>query len=66
MVVSSSFFDGSISSYAPSLPEIGLGLGGVAMTGLIVLIGIKMLRFLPTSLANATIDPHHEVTTERP
>jgi molybdopterin-containing oxidoreductase family membrane subunit len=66
MEVSSSFFDGSISSYAPSLPEIGLGLGGVAMTGLIVLIGIKMLRFLPTSLANAAIDPHHEVTADRP
>lgn len=66
MEVSSSFFDGSIASYRPSLPEIGLGLGGVAMAGLIVLIGIKMLRFLPTSLANAAIDPHHEVSSDRP
>jgi len=66
MEVSSSFFDGSIASYAPSLPEIGLGLGGVALTGLIVLFGIKLLRFLPTSLANAAIDPHHKVTTDRP
>jgi Ni/Fe-hydrogenase subunit HybB-like protein len=52
--VSSSFYDGVISSYAPSLAEIGLGLGGVALAGLIILFGIKVLRFLPTTLANAT------------
>jgi Ni/Fe-hydrogenase subunit HybB-like protein len=60
MEVSSSFHDGVISGYTPSLPEIGLGLGGVALTGLIVLFGIKLLRFLPESLANAAIDPHHK------
>ena len=52
MEVSSSFYDGVIASYTPSLPEIGLGLGGVALTGLIVLFGIKVLRFLPASVAN--------------
>jgi [DsrC]-trisulfide reductase subunit P len=52
MEVSSSFYDGVIASYAPSLPEIGLGLGGVALTGLIVLFGIKVLRFLPASVAD--------------
>jgi len=57
MEVSSSFQDGVIAGYAPSLPEIGLGLGGVALAGLIVLFGIKLLRFMPVSLANATIDP---------
>ena len=66
MEVSSSFHDGVISGYAPSLPEIGLGLGGVALAGLIVLFGIKLLRFLPVSLANAVIDPHHKTTTDRP
>ncbi len=66
MEVSSSFFDGAIASYIPSLPEIGLGLGGVALAGLVVLFGIKLLRFLPTSLANAAIDPHHTTTTNRP
>jgi len=60
MEVSSSFFDGAIANYAPSLPEVGLGLGGVALAGLIVLFGIKVLRFLPTTLANAAIDPHHK------
>jgi molybdopterin-containing oxidoreductase family membrane subunit len=66
MEVSSSFGDGVVASYAPSLPEIGLGLGGVALTGLIVLLGIKVLRFLPASLANAAIDPHHAVTAKSP
>jgi len=65
MEVSSSFFDGAIANYAPSLPEIGLGLGGVAFAGLIVLFGIKVLRFLPTTLANAAIDPHHKITTDK-
>ena len=64
MEVSSSFNDGVIASYAPSLPEIGLGLGGVALTGLIVLFGIKLLRFLPVSLANTAIDPHHATATK--
>ena len=55
--VSSSFFDGVIASYAPSLPEVGLGLGGVALAGLIVLFGIKLLRFLPVTLADSALEP---------
>jgi molybdopterin-containing oxidoreductase family membrane subunit len=64
MEVSSSFFDGVVAYYTPSLPEIGLGLGGIALAGLIVMVGIKVLRFLPASLANAAIDPHHEAATK--
>ena len=56
MEVSSSFYDGVIASYAPSLPEIALGLGGVALAGLVVLFGVKILRFLPASLANSTLE----------
>jgi molybdopterin-containing oxidoreductase family membrane subunit len=63
MEVSSSFYDGAISSYTPSLVEIGLGLGGVALAGLIVLFGIKVLRFLPTTLANSTVEPDGAATT---
>jgi molybdopterin-containing oxidoreductase family membrane subunit len=55
--VSSSFYDGVIASYAPSLPEIGLGLGGIALAGLIVLFGIKLLRFLPVTLADSALEP---------
>jgi len=53
MVESSGFHDGVIASYMPTLPEIGLGLGGVALAGLIVLFGIKVLRILPATLANS-------------
>lgn len=64
MEVSSSFHDGAISSYAPSLPEFGLGLGGVAFAALIVLFGIKLLRFLPVSLAGSAVDPHHQLAAK--
>ena len=66
MEVSSSFNDGMIAGYAPSLPEIGLGLGGVALAGFIVLFGIKLLRFLPASLANSEVDPHYTATAKTP
>ncbi len=50
MEVSSSFFDGVIVNYSPRLPEFALGMGGIALSGLIVLFGTKVLRFLPTKL----------------
>lgn len=59
MEVQSAFFDGVVASYTPSLPEIVLGLGGMALAGLVILLGMKILRFLPDSLADAAIDPHH-------
>ncbi len=62
MKVTSSFFDGVIASYVPTLPEIGLGVGGVALAGSIVLVGLRVLRFLPESLADTALDPHHRRT----
>lgn len=56
MEVSSSLGDGAIAAYAPSAPEIALGLGGIALAGLIVLIGIRVLRFLPDNLADNLAD----------
>ena len=50
MEISSSFADGQVHSYVPSLPEIALGLGGVALALLITLVGASFLRFLPESL----------------
>ena len=55
---SSVFFDGVVHHYAPSLPEILLGIGGVAIALVIVTFGIKVLRFLPASLADSEVDPH--------
>jgi molybdopterin-containing oxidoreductase family membrane subunit len=51
--VSSSFFDGVVASYAPSLPEIALGAGGVALALALTVLGLKLLPFLPRSLADA-------------
>jgi molybdopterin-containing oxidoreductase family membrane subunit len=43
----SSFRDGQIASYAPSLPEVLLGLGGIAAAFVIALIGVQVFDFLP-------------------
>lgn len=48
--VSSSFADGVVNAYAPSLPEWLLGLGGVGMVGTIVVLALKWLAFLPQRL----------------
>ena len=53
MEVTSSFFDGVVAGYSPSLPEVLLGVGGVAMALLIVLLAMKVLPFLPATLADA-------------
>lgn len=50
MQESSSFFDGVVHPYVPSAPEILLGLGGVAAAAIIVLLAVRLLRFLPQSL----------------
>lgn len=48
--VSSSFQDGVINAYAPSLPEWLLGLGGMAISGVMVVLALKLLGFLPENL----------------
>ena len=57
--VSSSFFDGVVASYTPSLPEFVLGIGGVALALAATVVGARVLRFLPVSLADDQVDPHH-------
>ena len=56
--VTSSFFDGVVASYSPSLPEIILGVGGIGLALAATVVGIRVLRFLPTSLADEVVDPH--------
>jgi len=58
-VIESSFFDGQVAHYAPSLWEVLLGLGGVAVALIMVALAVKILRFMPTSLADEDVDPHH-------
>lgn len=57
--VSSDYFDGVVNEYTPSIWEIMLGVGGVALALVMVTIGVKVLRFLPESLSDAAADPHH-------
>ena len=54
--VSSSFFDGVVAAYSPSLPEFALGLGGTAFALALTIMGLKILPFLPQSLADADFD----------
>jgi Ni/Fe-hydrogenase subunit HybB-like protein len=53
--VSSSFFDGVVASYAPSLPEVALGVGGVALALALTAVALKVLPFLPRSLADGDV-----------
>lgn len=48
--VSSSFGDGAIGLYSPSVPEILLGLGGVGIAFMITAIGIRVLDFVPREI----------------
>ncbi len=57
--VVSSFADGVVGSYIPSLPEIILGIGGIAIALAATFVGVRVLRFLPDSLADEAVDPHH-------
>lgn len=51
-VTGSTFYDGVVNSFTPSLPEIGLGIGGIAIAAVIVLLSIKLLRFTPESMSD--------------
>jgi Ni/Fe-hydrogenase subunit HybB-like protein len=55
MQLSSSFYDGVVHGYKASLPEVMLGLGGVAIAGIIVVLAVKLLRFLPESLEGGVV-----------
>ena len=57
--VSSSFGDGVVSAYAPSLPEWLLGLGGFAMVGVIVVLALKLLGFLPDRMDDQPEEAGH-------
>ena len=57
--VVSSFGDGVVAGYTPSLPEFVLGIGGVALALAATFVGVRVLRFLPTSLADEAVDPHY-------
>lgn len=47
LVETSSFFDGEIHPYTPSLPEVLLGLGGAALAAAIVAVALRAFALLP-------------------
>ncbi|SMN15386.1 Sulfite reduction-associated complex DsrMKJOP protein DsrP (= HmeB) [uncultured Candidatus Thioglobus sp.] len=51
---------GGIAAYTPTLPELMLGLGGIAVALIAIAYLIKFLPFLPESLADDVTDPHHK------
>ena len=55
--VSSTFGDGVVAAYTPSLPELLLGLGGFAITGVIVVVALKFLGFLPERMDKLSAEP---------
>lgn len=57
--VSSSFGDGVVGAYTPSLPEWLLGLGGFAMVGVIVVLALKLLGFLPERMDDQPEEAGH-------
>ena len=47
-----------VAPYTPSLPEFLLGVGGIAVAMLATAVAVRVLKFLPESLADADVDPH--------
>lgn len=49
MDVTSSFFDGQVAHYVPSLPEVLLGISGISLSMLLVTFALRLMPFLPRS-----------------
>ncbi len=58
-IVSSTFGDGVIAHYTPSIPEWLLVIGGYGVVGLIITVVIWALPMLPSSFAQETSDTAH-------
>lgn len=58
MEVTSSFFDGQVEHYTPSLPEILLGLGGLGIAFTMTAIGVRVLHFMPKDDPASLVDEH--------
>ena len=56
MEESSSFYDGVVAEYAPSIWEILLGIGGTCIALLVVTVGVAVLDFLPESLSDKALE----------
>ena len=60
--VASSAFDGVVATYTPSLPELALGVGGMALALVLTAVALKVLPLLPRSLADRDVAPDATVS----
>ena len=54
--VTSTFYDGIIADYTPSLAELALGMGGMGLAVLVTLIGVRILPFVPVQMTGKNQD----------
>ena len=54
--VTSAFADGVVARYVPTLPELGLGLGGAALALLLTMAAMRFFRLLPTNPGGVAAD----------
>ena len=64
-IITSSFQDGDIMNYIPTLPEVMLGIGGFGIALIMVVFAVKILPFMSNSLADKDVDPHHSGTESK-
>ncbi|MGQ9830672.1 MAG: NrfD/PsrC family molybdoenzyme membrane anchor subunit [Thermochromatium sp.] len=57
---------GAAAPYWPTIPEILLGLGGVAVALLITAVGVRVLQFMPESLADDVVASDEEMLDVAP
>lgn len=57
-VIASTFYDGTINAYTPTLAETMLGVSGIAVSLIAVAFAIKIMAFLPASLDDKVVNPH--------
>lgn len=62
MEVSSSFNDGVVNSYAPSLPELVLGVGGIALALALAMVAMRVLRFIPETMSDEAMQQYLEAS----
>jgi hypothetical protein len=55
--VASTLFPGVVAAYAPRLPVVALAAGGMALALALTAVALKVLPFLPRSLADGDVDP---------
>nr|AFI78407.1 sulfur oxidation protein DsrP [uncultured bacterium ws020C1] len=60
-IVESGYYDGVgglARHYSPTLPEFLLGVGGLSLALLVTFVSVRVMQFLPATLADEVTDPH--------